>query len=509
MATTSRTTKSENKISQTGISNFAFIFGLAALTAIAILLHLFWFKQGFYSIGWDESGRTLDAFNWITQKSLLNLATWWLPFYRVVVGTGLIIYPDLFLTPRIICFFFGVFSLWAVCWFAFECFHDKRVVLVTAVIGTFFSVRIVLSLAPLSSIMFILFIITGMASFSRWIFSGNDRDLLLCGVLIAISGTIRYEGWVFSGSIFALVFLLKLAGKANIGWNQMGLFFAIIFSPPVLFLFSYILKTNNPLFFIKDGATQYTALSEVFNKNPLVQFFYINTISLNILGILSAVYFFKQNSRLRIVMIAPLFALLAISGVLFINRTAQSGPTWRMAGVWSMLLLPFTAYLILSPKRFLKNQKLGNLLTLGSLLLILFSFTYHTYKIKEDSLQFFPESEKLLGYYLNDMLNDDPGVKIVIESYHFYYLNILVSSQHPKSFVLNSTPNHPELMNDLVYPIYPVDRESLGERNIKYLVFKAELFTEWLDKNPDVEKLNAFGSWSVYKLKDPYESTGS
>jgi hypothetical protein len=125
------------------------------------------FLPRLYSFGWDESARTLDAYAWAAHGTALNTA--WLPFYRICVGLGLKDFPDLFLTPRIISFLYGLATIPAAAWLGHELFRSRKTTALTLTLSTFFSQRVVLSLAPLSSIMFIFMIFATMAFFARWL----------------------------------------------------------------------------------------------------------------------------------------------------------------------------------------------------------------------------------------------------------------------------------------------------------------------------------------------------
>ena len=64
-----------------------YIWSVAAL-AIGVGLQVFFLFRGFYSIGWDEAGRTLDAYAWAKHGVVRGLG-YGCPFYRVCVGLGL------------------------------------------------------------------------------------------------------------------------------------------------------------------------------------------------------------------------------------------------------------------------------------------------------------------------------------------------------------------------------------------------------------------------------------
>jgi len=480
------------------VSDPLFYSHLMVMTSIAGLLHIFWFWQGFYAIGWDESGRTLDAYSWTHERSLLNTGTGWLPFYRIVVGLSLEAFPDLFLTPRVISFIFGIVSLWALGWFTYELYGDNRLTLVTVILGTFFSARIVLSLVPLSSIMFTSAILLGMASFARWIYLKRSRDLLLFGAVFAVSGTIRYEGWIFSAIVFSVVASLSIRGDSTPRWQEVGLLLFIVVAFPVFAILTYSVQTGHAFGFVESGSTQYSSIALVIQNNPLFQFVKMNTLSLNILGLISVAYLWKSSARLRILIAVPTITLLITSAILLFIESAQSGATWRMTGPWSMLLLPFTAHLILSLTRLPCNIKIRRLSEIGLLSLVLLGFSVQTLSVYEDSAWAFQASELALGRYLDEILIHDPDARMLIESSEFFYLNIIVASQHPEAFVRNSTAEQPEIWTGVLTPDTQICWDEIMSLDIRYLVFRTERFTRWLDQYPDVEKIRDAGEWSVY-----------
>lgn len=85
---------------------FQALLSISILTAVAV--HIYLYQSGFYSISADECGRTMEAYDWFKNGRLGPSP--WLPFYRLVVGLGLMAWPDLFVTPRIVGFLFGLIS---------------------------------------------------------------------------------------------------------------------------------------------------------------------------------------------------------------------------------------------------------------------------------------------------------------------------------------------------------------------------------------------------------------
>lgn len=189
-----------------------------------------------------------------------------------------------------------------------------------------------------------------------------------------------------------------------------------------------------------------------------------------------------------------------MSLILLLTKRAQSGPAWRMTGVWSMLLIPFTANVLLGmAKRYPKFPAAG-FFTYASILLILGMFMLQTVRIKQNSYWAFPVCERAAGNYLNELISRYPGSKILIESSGFFYLNIVVASQHPDSFVFNSISEQPEKREPVITPQRTIDESALAKMKIRTLVFKTKAYKDFLSTKLNIVKRKDFGEWSVYSL---------
>jgi len=206
---------------------------------------------------------------------------------------------------------------------------------------------------------------------------------------------------------------------------------------------------------------------QIMRKNPLVEFTVSNIVSLNLIGGL-AIWRIRNERPLGIVILTSFTPLLIASVVLLLTGSSQTGPSWRMIAVWSILLVPFTARLL--------SGSFGKPLTM----LILGAFLFDTARIQRNSAWAFPESDRQAGIYLNSLVAAHPDTKILIESSQYFYLNIQVASQHPKSFVKNPAP--------MLAP------------GIGYLVFQTAEYKNSLNTNPGLRKLEDFGPWSIYSV---------
>lgn len=73
------------------------------------------------------------------------------------------------LSPILVSFVFGLFTLFGLAWLAHELFNNRQITSLTALLGAMLPQRVVLGLVPLSEIMFIGMIVVGSAFLVRWI----------------------------------------------------------------------------------------------------------------------------------------------------------------------------------------------------------------------------------------------------------------------------------------------------------------------------------------------------
>ena len=474
--------------------NRSFLISGGVLMALAVCLHLFFFSRGFYSIGWDESGRTLDAYEWAAHGTVLSRA--WLPFYRISVGLGLKVFPDLFLTPRILTFLFGLGTIPAAAWLAHELFQSRKTTLLTLTLSTFFSQRLALSLAPLSDIMFIFVSLVTIALFTRWLRTYDRSALWASALFCALASTVRFEGWIFGCAIFLIAAGHYRFAPARLQRKDLLLFGLILFSFPVVWTVSTFSPATAVLAVVAD-ARQYS-LREILRKNPLVEFVLTNAFTLNLIGMVAVLRFTRTGAwRDRAVVAASFAPLVAMSLGLLLMRSAQTGASWRMIAVWSMLLMPFTARFLTDSSWLLAGSRTGKVLASTAIVVVLSAFLYDTFRIERNSAQWFPESDRQAGRYLSDLIAANPDTRILIESSRYFFLNILVASQHPDAFVRNSVPNQQSV------PVLPREgsvRNALANQGIRFLVFRGDDYKSLLNQSLEVARLGDFGPWSIYKM---------
>ena len=342
--------------------------------------------------------------------------------------------------------------------------------------------------------MFILTILVTMAMLARWLHTPNRTSLLLSALFGALASTLRYEGWLFGVAMFLVVATYYALGPTPFKRNDLLLFGLILFSFPAVWMISTF-RIIEPIETVIADAQQLSG-GEIFRKNPLVEFVLTNGFSLNLIGMISIVHYFRNGARRDKAIIGASFVpLVFLSLLLLLLRSAQTGPSWRDIGVWSMLMVPFTGYLLAGYTWPFQGGPIRTVLAFGAAALVLSAFLYDTFRIERNSTWAFPESDKLAGEYLNGLISAEPGTRVLIESSKYFFLNIQVASQHPDAFVRNSTP---ERTGKSILPLGGSVRTVLETEGITLLVFRGDEYKQFLDRSSAVAKLKDFGPWSIY-----------
>jgi hypothetical protein len=471
----------------------SFYASSVAVLVTASCLCLYLFHRGFVAVSWDESGRTLDAYSWFAHG--VPDVPVWLPFYRVCVGSALKFYPDLFLTPRFVTCLFGLVAALGGAWLTHELFLNRNTTLLALTLNAFLSQRIALSLAPLSEIMFVAAILVAMAAFAKWLRTGSLTALWVCAAAATTASTIRYEGWIFNAAFF-LAGLVHYLRAQTIGRKQFFVWALVLFAYPAVRTVAQFASVND-FYHMVANQRRYTA-REILERNPLFEFISANAAILNLVGLAGVFQVARRGEwRQKAVLTASFCPLACASLALLIVGAAQTSAPWRMSCVWTMLLIPITARFLTGQEWTFRVGRIAPALQLCAAALLLAASLADTVRMqKEASSWAFPQSDRLAGKYLDGVIRKAPETRILIESSLFFYLTVLVASQHPDSFVENSVPEQPD--PPLLAPGASV-RSVAEARKIRLFVFRTEEYKRFFDSSPEVVKLEEFGPWAVYR----------
>ncbi len=388
---------------------------LLLIVFFSLVLNVILYYAGFYSISADESGRTIDAYKWIS-GTYEGIPTW-LPFYTVIIGSSLKILPDLFLTPRIIVSLFGFLAFISFIWMSHELFKDRYITLLSAVIALFFPSRVILSSVPLSESFFFFFIFTGIAFFTRWLNTKQNIFLFLSALSFAFSSSVRYEGWLFSASIVIVLIFIKRFEKEDIKIKTILIVSLISLIFPLYWLIYQSVFTGNPFQFLIDVNENYeralgTSFFSILRNNYLTRFIHHNLIYLCFPGIFVSFYLFLRSTSIRKWMSLILIPFVPLILISLMGRGIPTHNIWRIPELWNILLIPFTAYFLKNLDSFVQRTSYGGIKYLTNkkgavplvIIIILIYYSFHIYRYTADDYHFTKEELKI-GRYLDTKFN--------------------------------------------------------------------------------------------------------
>lgn len=498
-----------NKTADSPLQNRDLIFwGIIVICVISAgLFYLYLFSKGLYAISADENGRTLEAFRWSFTKIMRPRV--WLPFYRVVIDSALRIWPDLFLTPRIITMIFGVFSYSSLCWLSYELFRSREVTVITAVLAIVFPQLAILSVVPLSEIMFFFMIIMGCAFLMRWVHSNNRASLFYSCLFFSLGNTVRYEAWIFSGCFIIFLFVDLFIRKNRVQFKDFIISVSILLIFPVCWVILFGLQTGNPIGFIGSTVGSYMSDSSgadklLLKRSVFWQFVKQNCKSLNIFGLIALIYLIVISKGIRKWIVVPAAAFIIMSVMSIVGKTLPSHNYWRIPAAWSILLVPFTAYWIFGQKDFFTKLKIGWRYVFICLVALIFFVQFFVQTNKLRRINAFSQNELLAGRYIREELSkstDLSNCKVMIGQNDWDFSNIVIASNYPGSFVYDKGGYGPS-GKAFVNPEVELDLKDLRLMGVKYLVFEEKNKKVFLDSNPYLLRIQDFGGWAVYMLLD-------
>ena len=470
---------------------------------VACLIHLILFKINFFAISADESGRTLDAYQWSIDHT--RLSDVWLPYSAVTTGLILQLWKDLFIVPRILCIFWGMCTLGAIGLYSFELFHDEKITILSLLLACFFPPLLVLAHVPLPEITFIFFVVLSMFFFLRWQKTEHSVLLIFSAFCLAVSSTIRYEGWAFVFVFNVQLVWMFIQHKERTELKRIVLLIAAIISLSfsIFWIIQTALTTESPISFIGKTSSVFSRVTHasflrLLWLNVGTQFLVQCILTLNILGVASAVILWKNQPRIRHMLFIALSALICMTFMSFIARTLPTHSPWRIAVIWSCLFLPFTAHWLTT--FFHRKRTKHNYFRYILVLLMLAGFCLQMARLIKQSS--FSRNDYFVGKFLEhqiavNVLHTD---KILIETSSWNYLHVIIASQHPELFLYNSGFDPKNPCQDILSLLPQEHISSLEDRHIRLLVFQSTTYKTMIEKMRNAIKLNEHGDWVVYEL---------
>lgn len=505
-----------------------YFLALLLLVVAALAAQLGLLDAGLYRLTSDESARVITAWHLSWSNALEPFL--WPPFYKLFVGTALKLYPAIFITPRILVSAAGLLSLLALARLATVLFQDRRISLISAVLAVLLPQRLLFSVVPLSDIYYFLFVICAAALVAEWICTRRARSLLLACACMLLAESVRFEAGLFA--IFLEILLLHRGLiRRDLPLAALGAATGLLFVFPALWaLNSYVWYGS--LSNINVAAQQFIGefgrnYPDAIKWSPL-RFFIQDMIwnPLTLPGLGAVAWLSLRDRAIRTWSLLFGVPLLVFSLYTVLTFSIPTAATWRTSGVWTLMMLPFDALIVLRVGMFLAGSirlprpLIALLLLLAILPMGMRSLWYAREGLRNnDTLQ--AHQERALDRFLNRQLLASPGMQVLVDSStNLDYLDILAFSRFPDRMVLTAIGDPVRIgFYEPMRRAYAGDRTVAGlltdhfgldhggspaafeAYHVRFLVIRNPAFLTALDASPRVARLRQFNDWTVYAVK--------
>ena len=476
-----------------------FYLSIAAIVLLFFIVEYNLLSKGFFALSADESGHTLEAHEWYKGES--QLFSIWLPFHKVVNGIALKIHYDLLVTPRIVSGLFGLLTLFSLMFLAYQLFENKVATILTGFLATLFLPITVLSILPLIEIYFFFFTITALGLFIIWIKNEKNIFLWLTTGFLALGTTTRYEAWLFAFLIFVLIAFQLFNSKRMLSQKILvsAVIGLVIAAFPLLWFYLSVAANQNASGFVSSVSGRYNE-GEVFaeiKNNVLYQFLIINITSLNIIGIAPLIHLAKINPNVKKYSIIMIGTLISFSVLSFIIKAMPTHNYWRIGMIWSLLLLPFTAYWLHHLIDISKNSPINKYAFIIFFFILIYFFNSQT--AKYSSVSYLTWDDINVGKFLNKISVGEYSKIYVMKdgTDKWKFANIMVASQRPELFVTD-LKNFNYVSSDTTV----VDQKLAAEmiyRKIKFVLIPSRTVVN--DDTGFLTQQKVFSQWRIYKVK--------
>ena len=170
---------------------------------------------------------------------------------------------------------------------------------------------------------------------------------------------------------------------------------------------------------------------------------------------------------------------------------------WRVAMIWTLLLIPFTAYFL-----FYLFNKASDSKHYKIVFIILIFFTVYACTsqiIKYSSFSYLTKDDLKIGKFTQHLIKTIGKSKIYVvrtTTDRWKYLNVLVASQNPGVFITTLDKSE-SLIRDTL-KLDPVYLSNLKMKNVCYILFPA--YIRIANKESNVSEIIHNNSWTFYKL---------
>lgn len=469
----------------------------------------YWLFHGlhFYAISADEASRVLLADRWRRAPRLIVHA--WPPLPQILIGIGLWLHLDMFLTPRLVTMLAGLAAVPALGWLAHELFRDRPTSMLTMLLAAVFPQRVLLSSVPLAEIYTGLFVVIGCAGLARYLRMGGIGWLAAAGLGFALGGACRYEAWIFAAGAGFLLVYLRLRHEPGVRIGHLTVFAAVVSIFPLWWMYAWKREFGGYLRFLTIVKSEYEFLFgvnalELFTRSASWQFLTENIQSLNIVGLLGLWCAARESSLVRRLLFPPAlaFLLMSISSAL---GALPSHNFWRLSWPWTYMLIPFTARVPLMVTTWLSSRpRLSSRFAMGAGVCItgglFLAFAMQALQRGHESTM--DEQQRDAAAFLARMLDDPTNAQcnVLIDSSNWSYIHIRVASGHPDQFVQMGGFDARRQGKSLLTGNVVQDLAFLRDRRIGWIAARTPELKKQLEQYPDLQVSAEFADWRMYRF---------
>ncbi len=504
-----------------------YLISLGLLVLVALAAQLGLFGVGLYRITSDESARILTAWHMAWSNALEPFL--WPPFYKLFVGSAMRIYPDIFITPRVLVCVTGLVCLLALARLATALFQDYRISLIAAALAVLAPQRLIFSVAPLSDIYYFLFVIAAAGWIAEWLRTSRTASLLLgCGCIL-LAESVRFESGLFAAFLELLLLYRTFIAR--------DLRFGILFAASVvLFIFPAFWAANSYVWYgsLKNLGVVTQQFVGMFGHNYIqalkwapLRWFIQDTIwnPLTIGGVLVVLWMSMRERLVLLWSLVFLLPLLVFSVTTVVSLSTPTAATWRTSGVWTLMMLPFDAVAAWWIGEWLaRSARLPRAALAGLLLLAIIPNGIRSLWYTHDGLYnnetHRTHQERALDRYIDSRLSQTHGADALIDSStNLDYMDVVAFAKDPDRLLLTGggdpvrigfyEPMKDTYAGNPVADFYLKDRfgldhggnrQALDAHHVSMIVVRNPAFITALNASPLATRLRTFNDWTVYAV---------
>jgi hypothetical protein len=358
----------------------------------------------------DAVSRVFMAQNWANNPEFIWHGTW-LPFHQYFIGSFLLVFPSITITPIILNIVLATATVWAVYHFTALLF-DKTNAWFPAILLAVSPIFFRNSLMAMAEIPGICTAAFGLLFVMRSIKRESLKDAVVAALFMTLSNGFRYESWVISGLLFIIFLLYRQYRVASI-------YAVIAVSFPVIWIVGNFIDDGNYMAGIA-GANYFNLVLAGVNEGVgfpermarLLFYPYSLTLSVGVwvmpLMLIALYRRGKTLSRAQWIWVLP-FAFMAI----LVTYKAIDGTLLLQHRFSSTLLLLFLPFTVLIPRLFENSRLFPIILSCAALSILPFS-NYMANQNVERWLSFSPDVESAFGlvrYIRQDQAEPIPKLK--------------------------------------------------------------------------------------------------